>query len=112
MLLQRIRRFVSSKFNRQFNWQFHRMASTLPKLPIFEAISGHDPRSIAVVHSSSGQRFAYGDLLRDVAVASSRLRHSAGGKNLDGQRIAFLTENSYDYVGTSFDCIRDNFSQH
>lgn len=75
------------------------MASPLPKLAIFEAISNHEPRSTAIVHARSGRRFAYGELLRDVADASNKLLHSVTDNNLDGQRIAFLTENSYDYVG-------------
>ncbi|KAL8635632.1 MAG: hypothetical protein Q9228_006894 [Teloschistes exilis] len=76
------------------------MASTLPKLPIFEAISRHDPESTAVVHCASGRRFTYGQLLKDVAEARDKLRQSAAGKSMDGQRIAFLVENSYDYVVT------------
>lgn len=76
------------------------MASTLPKLPVFEAIASHDPQSIAVIHSLSGRKFTYGELLQDVAEAKEKLRSEAGNsKSLDGQRIAFLVENSYDYVG-------------
>lgn len=75
------------------------MASPLPNLAIFEAISNHEPRSTAIVHASSGRRFAYGELLRDVADASNKLLQSVTGNKLDGQRVAFLTENSYDYVG-------------
>lgn len=83
--------------------RYHRMASTLPKLPVLEAISRHDPRSIAVIHSRSGRHFAYGELLKDVAAASSKLRQFAGTTNLDGHRIAFLVENGYDYVGMSLE---------
>lgn len=75
------------------------MASTLPKLPVFDAIAAHDPTSIAVIHSLSGRKFTYGELLRDVAEAKDRLHTVAEGESLDGQRIAFLVENSYDYVG-------------
>lgn len=75
------------------------MASTLPKLPVFEAIASHDPSSIAVVHSLSGRKFTYGELLKDVAEAKNRLHMEAGNKSLDGERIAFLVENGYDYVG-------------
>ncbi|KAK0747852.1 hypothetical protein B0T21DRAFT_419078 [Apiosordaria backusii] len=77
-----------------------RMASTLPKLPVFEAISRHDPDSTVVIHSKSGRRFQYGELLGDVAKARNRLYESAGRDDLDGERIAFLAENSYDYVVT------------
>lgn len=76
-----------------------RMASTLPRLPIFGAIAQHDPGSPAVLHSASGRSFAYGQLLGDVARARDRLREARGGADLDGERIAFIVENSYDYVG-------------
>lgn len=77
----------------------HRMASTLPRLPIFESIASHDPQSSAVIHSTSGRRFTYGELLDDVADAKEKLQASACGRATDGERIAFLAENSYDYVG-------------
>ena len=76
------------------------MASILPRLPVFEAVSNHNPQSVAVVQSKSGECFTYGKLLKDVADASRILRQSAGGLSLDGQRIAFLVENSYLYIGT------------
>jgi malonyl-CoA/methylmalonyl-CoA synthetase len=76
-----------------------RMASTLPKLPVFEAIARHDPESIAIVHSYSGRRFKYGELLGDVCRTRDRLYEKAGRTNMDGERVAFLIENSYDYVG-------------
>jgi len=78
------------------------MASTLPRLSVFEAIASHDPKSIAVIHSVSGRRFSYGELLHDVADAKRKLLLSAGETPIDGQRIAFLVENGYDYVGTQF----------
>lgn len=80
--------------------RFHHMASiTLPKLAILEAISSHDPKSTAVIHSGSGRRFLYGHLLRDVAASKDRLHQSVGGQKLGGHKIAFLVENSYDFVG-------------
>ena len=81
--------------------QTSRMASTLPKLPVFEAIAKHDPKSTAVIHSNSGRQFTYGRLLEDVAHARDQLRQSAGGPSTDGERVAFLVENSYDYVGAT-----------
>ena len=81
------------------NVHLSRMASTLPRLPVFEAIAGHDPQSSAVVHSLSGRRFTYGGLLKDVADAKYKLREAAGDEAMEGQRIAFLVENGYDYVG-------------
>ena len=77
------------------------MASTLPKLPVFEAIASHDPKSTAVIHCTSGRQFNYGSLLHDVAIARDQLRGAAGSQAIEGHRIAFLVENGYDYVGTS-----------
>ena len=77
------------------------MASTLPRLPIFEAIAKHDPKSTAVVHSVSGRQFTYGELLKDVADAKDNLVKEHGG-SIKGERIAFLVENCYDYVGVLY----------
>ncbi|KAF2260440.1 acetyl-CoA synthetase-like protein [Lojkania enalia] len=76
------------------------MASTLPRLPIFEAIKKHDAHSAAVVHSLSGRSFSYGELVNDVAAAKDKLQRNTGGKSAVGERIAFLVENGYDYVVT------------
>jgi hypothetical protein len=76
-----------------------RMASTLPKLAIFEAIAKHDPKTPAIIHSSSQRTFTYGSLLHDVAAAKDHLSEVTNGKSLRGERIAFLAENGYDYVG-------------
>lgn len=76
------------------------MATLLPRLPILTAIASHDPSSTAVVHAS-GRRFTYGGLLGDVGRARDRLRDARGGAAIDGERVAFLVENSYDYVGQS-----------
>lgn len=75
--------------------------ASLPSLPVFEAIANHDPTSTAVIHSASGRSFKYGSLLRDVAAAKDKLKETAGGKELSGERVAFLAENGYDYVGKS-----------
>ncbi|KAH6853588.1 hypothetical protein B0I37DRAFT_359686 [Chaetomium sp. MPI-CAGE-AT-0009] len=77
-----------------------RMASTLPRLPVFEAIARHDPDSTVVIHSNSGRQFRYGELLGDVCKVRNRLYETAGRGDMDGERIAFLVENSYDYVVT------------
>ena len=52
-----------------------------------------------VINSASGRRFTYGELLKDVADQKGKLVQESGGRNLSGERIAFLVENSYDYVG-------------
>ena len=75
------------------------MASTLPKLPILEAIASHEPKKTAIVHSKSGRSFTYGELLNDVAEGRDRLGATANGRGLENQRLAFLFENGYDYVG-------------
>jgi malonyl-CoA/methylmalonyl-CoA synthetase len=75
------------------------MASTLPRLPIFEAIKKHDAQSIAVVHSLSGRTFTYGELVNDVAAAKDQIQRNTNGQSAEGQRISFLVENGYDYVG-------------
>ncbi|KOS17731.1 Acyl-CoA synthetase family member 3 [Escovopsis weberi] len=73
-------------------------AAALPRLPIFQAIAQHKPESTAVIHSLSGRTFTYGGLLGDVRQARDRLREAGGREDLDGERIALLVENSYDYV--------------
>ncbi|KAI1818304.1 AMP-binding enzyme-domain-containing protein [Poronia punctata] len=80
----------------------NRMASTLvlPKFPIFEAISRHDPHSIAVAHCLSGRTFKYGELLPDVCRVRDQIHAASGKEDIRGERIAFLVENSYDYVVT------------
>ncbi|KAF2794782.1 acetyl-CoA synthetase-like protein [Melanomma pulvis-pyrius CBS 109.77] len=76
------------------------MASTLPRLPIFEALKKHDATSTAVVHSLSGRTFTYGELVNDIAAAKDKLQRNTNGKGTEGERIAFLVENGYDYVVT------------
>ncbi len=75
------------------------MASTLPRSPVFDAIRKHEPSSLAIVHGGSDRSFCYGSLLHDVAIAKDNLSGLAHGKALGGERIAFLAENGYDYVG-------------
>lgn len=78
--------------------------ATLPRTRLLEAIRGHPHESPAVVHSLSGRTFTYGSLLRDVAETKGKLLEETGKngdvkEGLAGQRVAFLIENSYDYVG-------------
>ncbi|PLB51564.1 putative AMP-binding enzyme [Aspergillus steynii IBT 23096] len=81
---------------------FYRSLSSLPNLPLFRALQNHDRSSLAVVHSASSRSFTYGNLVADVLRAQKQLRESAGGDQhaLSGERVAFLAENSYDYVVT------------
>lgn len=75
------------------------MASTLPNTSIFRTLQQHDPSTAAIVHSLSGRSFTYGSLLHDVAAAKDNLTAIARGQSLAGERVAFLAENGYDYVG-------------
>lgn len=77
------------------------VSTTLPRLPVFEAISKHDPESTVVVHSISQRTFKYGELLGDVCRTRDRILEAAGRSDISGERVAFLVENSYDYVGKS-----------
>ena len=81
------------------------MASSLPRLPVFEAIASHEPQSSAVIHCTSGRHFTYGGLLKDVANAKDKLCQAAGDQSMEGQRVAFLVENGYDYVGANLAAI-------
>ncbi|KAF2964640.1 hypothetical protein GQX73_g8940 [Xylaria multiplex] len=78
------------------------MASTLtlPKFPLFDAISRHDPNSTVAAHSLSSRSFKYGELLPDVCRTRDQIYEAAGKTDIRGERIAFLVENSYDYVVT------------
>lgn len=80
-----------------------RFLSTLPNTPIFRALRDHNPQSLAVVHSVSERSFTYGNLVADVLRAKEDLERKAskgaGAGGLAGERVAFLAENSYDYVG-------------
>ncbi|KGO48266.1 AMP-dependent synthetase/ligase [Penicillium expansum] len=79
-----------------------RLLSTLPNTHIFRAIQNHDPESLAVVHSASSRSFTYGSLIADIVRAKDDLEQKAAKAQgqLAGERVAFLAENSYDYVVT------------
>jgi hypothetical protein len=78
--------------------------ATLHRSAFLEAIQKHDPQSTAVVHCLSGRSFKYGSLLHDVAAAKEKLLHASGKKDggIDGERVAFLVENGYDYIGRGY----------
>ncbi|KAI1432177.1 acetyl-CoA synthetase-like protein [Xylaria sp. CBS 124048] len=73
---------------------------SLPRFPLFDAISRHNPQSTAIAHCLSGRSFRYGELLPDVCRVRDQIYNAAGKTNIRGERIAFLVENSYDYVVT------------
>lgn len=76
------------------------MASTLPNSSIFKTLAKHDPEQTAIIHSQSGRAFSYGSLIHDVAATKDILWDRVGQRSLKGERVAFLAENGYDYVGT------------
>ncbi|KAK3702939.1 hypothetical protein LTR37_014788 [Vermiconidia calcicola] len=82
----------------------------LQRSALFEAIEHHDRESTAVVHSLSGRSFEYGSLLQDVANAKKKLLEQTGKdeKSIVGERVAFLIENSYDYVVTLLSILASN----
>ncbi|KAF2858518.1 acetyl-CoA synthetase-like protein [Piedraia hortae CBS 480.64] len=82
------------------------MASVQLQMNVFlEAITQHDPQSVAVEHSKSQRKFLYGSLLSDVAVTKEKLLRESGGQGLEGERVAFLLPNNYDYVVTLLACL-------
>lgn len=64
--------------------------------PIFEAIQNNASDRTAIVHSLSGRSFTYNSLISDVATSKEYLSKQTG--DLNGRSIAFLIENSYEYV--------------
>ena len=75
--------------------------AALQRSTLFELMLEHKQHSLAIIHSLSGRSFTYGSLLHDVATAKERLLQETGKdeKSIAGERVAFLIENSYDYVG-------------
>ncbi|KXT04283.1 hypothetical protein AC578_7942 [Pseudocercospora eumusae] len=84
--------------------------ATLQKTAFTEAIQKHDPNTTAVVHSLSGRTFKYGSLLQDIALRKEQILSETGKSedSIAGERIAFLVENSYDYVVTLLTCLASN----
>jgi hypothetical protein len=91
----------SLRYSRAFSCTSAAMAAALQRSAFFEAMRQHDPKSTAVVNNDSGAAFSYGSLLRDVSRAKERLLQETGKdeKSIAGERIAFMVENGYDYVG-------------
>ena len=86
--------------------------AALQRSALFEAMIQHRPDSTAIVHSLSGRSFTYASLLHDVALAKERLLEKTGKDetSIAGERVAFLIENSYDYVGTHYSCHQSRFN--
>lgn len=69
------------------------------KASLFHALQTHDAASTAIINSGTSTAFSYGNLVADVIHAKAQLLCSGDGGDLTGERVAFLAENSYDYVG-------------
>ena len=92
----------------------HDNMASLQRSALFEALQQHDRDSTAVVHSLSGRSFTYGSLLNDVAEAKEGLLSTTGrdDASIVGERIAFLVENSYDYVGAQLSSESNAILEH
>ena len=78
------------------------MAIGLQRSTFFEALRKHESSSTAIVNHGCDATYEYDQLLRDVAGTKDQLIQMklGSGSSIAGQRIAFLVENGYDYVGT------------
>ncbi|KAL4974150.1 hypothetical protein BDW66DRAFT_92468 [Aspergillus desertorum] len=92
--------FTCTSCQTHLGFAARRSLATLPDLPLFRALKNHDPASLAVVHNPSLRSFTYGNIIADVVKAQDQLLKLTGRRQdgLRGERVAFLAENSYDYV--------------
>ncbi|KXJ87176.1 AMP-binding enzyme [Microdochium bolleyi] len=86
------------------------MAVTIQRSAFLEALTEHDPSSVAVIDNPSGTSYSYGTLIQAVARARELLLLKAGraGHALSGERIAFMVENGIDYVVTFLTILASN----
>jgi hypothetical protein len=78
------------------------MAASLHRTPLLSTFGQQDVSSTAIINQFSGASFPYGSLLRDIARARQGFLTAVGGKSdLAGERIGFIVENGYSYVGKS-----------
>lgn len=77
------------------------MSVSLQRSAFLEAIQRHEPSSVAVVENASGASFSYQTLLQSVARAKEQFLLKTGrtDETISGERVAFLVENGFDYVG-------------
>lgn len=88
--------------------QHRRLSSSVNSSPsnkssLFQALSDHDPLSVAVEHSATRRKFTYADLTGDILESQKQLikKSSARGvSSLKGERVAFAATNNYYSVGT------------
>jgi hypothetical protein len=76
------------------------MSANIHRTPLLKALYEQDASSIAIIDQSSGAAFSYGLLIHDITRARYGLLKSVGDKPLAGERIGFIVENGYGYVGT------------
>lgn len=88
MILGQWRGWMRSSF-------LQRPISTLPASGIFKTLAQHDSTTTAITCSHGV--FCYGQLLQDAAALKDRMGKSRD--RLESGKIAFMVENSYDYVG-------------
>lgn len=79
------------------------MTITVHRSAFFEAILKHEGSSVAVVENESGASFSYNSLLDSITRAKEQLLAKTGkcDSSISGERIAFLVESGYEYVGMS-----------
>lgn len=94
---------VAATLSRNFSTSVSRTMATLQRSAFIDAIEKHNPDQTAVIHSLSGRSFNYSCLLRDVSLKRQKLLKDAGKEegSIAGERVAFLAENGYDYVGAT-----------
>lgn len=77
------------------------MTVSLQRSAFLEAIRKHEPSSVAVVENATGANFSYRSLLHGVVRAKELLLLQTGRSDatISGERVAFMVENGFDYVG-------------
>lgn len=78
--------------------------NSIPGLPLFHQARRYamnHPDKVAVIDTTKGQKFTYGQLLEDAAALKQTILERLDLKDiadLQERRIAFLAPNGYDYV--------------
>ncbi|KAL2827530.1 hypothetical protein BDW59DRAFT_55502 [Aspergillus cavernicola] len=78
--------------------------AALPSLPLFLEARKHaqaNPDKIAIIDTTKGQQFTFGQLLTDAAALKQRILGElclTSKGDLEERRVAFLVPNGYDYV--------------
>jgi malonyl-CoA/methylmalonyl-CoA synthetase len=75
------------------------MAFEVSRSVLFEALRGHDQGSAAIADTAAGKHFTYASLMRDVSNFKRQLLRELGRNDISGERVAFIVENGYNYVG-------------